>query len=336
VTNKQAGAAVLSTPHHRFYQLIAAATLAMACSAGQAEGTESDDTIWLDDGHHYVASRGGEMAHWMNSFFGDVRTEEEAPTSTLRVRYEQQVDDHNEWESDIKLRGKLYLPNLSEKLSLLFSDEDSGTTGNDDLLIDSRDTPEDLALQYNAKQKDRYRIDLRVGLQSSLSPKTSVRYKYEYPIDDTLVGTFSQEALYLGGDGFASISRVEFDKLIDDDKIVQWHNRLDWAEDSPGLEWGSSLSWDKRLTSKKAYGYFIAVHGKTEPAKMFNGHSIGMRYRQNIYRDWLFAEVQPSYRWNKPDPSEPRKAGAVLLLRLEAVFTSESYVPKTLKALEHD
>jgi hypothetical protein len=293
----------------------------------KAPPSATSDSPFLDDSHRYITTQADSLAHWMNNFFGDVRTEEEAPTSLIRMRFEQEVDEHNNWVSDLKIRGKVDLPKLDNKVSLLFSDEDSGTTGHDDLLIDSRDTPEDLTLQYNAKDKKKYRVDFRVGLQSSLSPKTSVRYKYEQPFSDSLLGTFSEEALYLGGDGFASITRVELDKLIGDDKIVQWHNRLDWAEDTTGVEWGSSLSWDKRLTEKSAYGYFLAINGRTEPDNMINGHSLGMRYRKNVYRDWLFAEIQPSYRWDKPEAGMPREHGAVILFRLEAVFTRDIYSP---------
>ncbi len=308
--------------------LIAAPAFAQEKSA-EANPPETKKSPFLDDSHRYITSRADNLAHWMNNFFGDVRTEEEDPRSTVRMRFEQEVDEHNNWVSDFKVRGKVHLPKLNEKVSLLFSDEDDRTTGHDDLLIDSRDTPEDLAIQYNAREKEKYRVDFRVGLQSSLSPKTSVRFKYEQPFSPSLLGTFSEEALYLGGDGFASITRVEFDKLVGEDKIVQWHNRVDWAEDSPGAEWGSSLSWDKRLSEKSAYGYFVAINGRTEPNNMVNGHSVGVRYRQNVYSNWLFAEVQPSYRWDKPEVGLPREHGAVILFRLEAVFTSDIYKPPT-------
>ncbi len=282
----------------------------------------TDDT-WIDVGRHQIITGADNIAEWMNDFFGDVRTEEDAPFSTLRLRYEQEWDEANQFDSDIKLRGKVYLPQLNKRLSLLFDDEDTGETGRDDLLIDERDTAENVTLQYRAKEEERYSIDYRVGIRSSLNLKGSVRYKYEYPLAETLIGTFSQEALYLGGDGFASKTRFELDKILSEDKLLQFHNKIDWEENESGIIWSSSLSLDRRLSEKKAFGYFVGVLGRTHPESYVDTYSVGVRYRQNFYRPWLFGEVQPSYRWYKEHPDFDREGAAVIFFRLEAVFQKD-------------
>lgn len=285
----------------------------------QPEVPENDDH-WIDTGHRSVVEKADNIAEWMNQFFGDVRSEETASYSTLRLRVEQEYDEENQFDSDLKLRGKVYLPQLNERLSLLFSDEDTGDTGRDDLLIDQRDTTEDVTLQYNAAEKERYRIDFRAGLRSSLNIKTSARYLYEYPLSESLIGTFSEEVLYLGGDGFASKTRLELDKLVGDDKLLQWHNKTEWQENLPGVYHDSSLSLDHRLSDKRAFGYFVGLNARTKPDALVNNYYLGVRYRQQVFRPWLFFEVQPSYRWSKSDREVPRENAAVILFRLEAVF----------------
>ena len=288
--------------------------------SADAEQPEPGEAPWIDSSRDYVIDQADSLAYWMNDFFGNVRTEEEAPYSTLRLRIEQEWDEEDHFDSDVKLRGKVHLPNLNKRLSLLFSEEDSGATGTDDLLIDERDTPDDVSLQYEARKRERYRVDFRLGLRSSLHPKASVRYRYEYPLNETLLGTFSEEVLYLSDDGFASKTRIELDKVLDEQRLLQWHNKIDWEEISSGVQWSSSLSLDRKLSERRAYAYFISMDGRTEPENIVHNYAVGIRYRQNIFRPWLFAEVQPSYRWSKEEPGLPRENAFLVLFRLEVVF----------------
>src|SRR5690606_29294474 len=69
-------------------------------------GSDEESFKWLDSSHSYVVEHADNIAEWMNNFFGDVRTEEEAPYSTLRLRLEQEWDEEDQFDSDIKLRGK--------------------------------------------------------------------------------------------------------------------------------------------------------------------------------------------------------------------------------------
>lgn len=130
------------------------------------EQSSPPEDQWFDSGHKYVIHHADNLAEWMDNFFGSATTEAEAPYSTLRLRYEQDWDEEDDFDTDIKLRGKVYLPKLNKRLSLLFSDDDDAN-GQDDLLIDKQDTPDDVALQYTARQKKYYRVDFKVGLRSS-------------------------------------------------------------------------------------------------------------------------------------------------------------------------
>jgi hypothetical protein len=294
--------------------------LAMPVWSDDADSANQQEDEWLDTSHTYVVQRADNIAEWMNNFFGDVRAEEEAPYSTLRLRFEQEWDEVDKFDSDVKLRGKVYLPQLNERISLLFSDEDTGKTGRDDLLIDDKDRPDDVTLQVRATETDRSRVDFRLGIRSSGHPKASVRYKYDHPISDKLIGTYSEELLYLGDDGFSARTRVEFDRILREDLLLQWHNRTDWWEELSGLTWDTSLSLDKKLSDKKVIGTFIGANGRTKPDNRVDNYQIGLRYRQNIFREWLFFEMQPSYRWSKFYPERQRETAVVVLFRLEAVF----------------
>lgn len=282
-----------------------------------------DDSIWLDTSREYVVDKADNIAIWMDNFFGVSRVDEEAPYSTLRLRAEQEWDEMEGWDTGLKLRGKVHLPKLNKRVSLLFSDDDDDKTGNDDLLIDKQNSPDDVALQYTARERKNYRVDFKVGLRSSLHPKTSVRYRYEHAVAKNLLGRFSQEALYRGDDGFGSRTRLDFDKILGDHRVLQWYNRLEWEEEESGLSWDTGLALNRRIGEHSALGYYVALSGKTDPDHYSDGYGFGMRYRQNIYKDWLFAEVQPNYFWRRDEFEDSREGAAAIMFRLEAVFTRD-------------
>tara|TARA_R110002110_G_scaffold278023_2_gene493328 strand:+ start:43121 stop:44014 length:894 start_codon:yes stop_codon:yes gene_type:complete len=280
------------------------------------------DRPWLDDSHDYVSDQADNLAAWMDSFFGVNRVDEEAPYSTLRLRLEPEWDEIDGWDTGISLRGKVHLPNLNKRVSLLFSDDDE-RTGSDDLLIDRQNAPDDIALQLTARERENDRIDFKLGLRSTLHPKASVRYRYEKPLSEAIIGRFSQEALYRTDDGFATETRVDLDTILDEDKVLQWTNRLRWFEDEPGLSWNTGLSLNRRLSNDRVLGYYLAIAGATEPGYYTRSYGFGLRYRQNIFRKWLFAELQPSYFWRRDEFEDRRQGSAAILLRLEAVFTRD-------------
>ncbi|KJS08929.1 MAG: hypothetical protein VR73_04015 [Gammaproteobacteria bacterium BRH_c0] len=280
------------------------------------------DNVWLDSSHEYVVGKADNIAVWMDNFFGVNRVDEEAPYSTLRLRVEQEWDEMEGWETGLKLRGKVHLPKLNKRLSLLFADDDE-KTGQDDLLLERQNSPDDVALQYTAREKKHYRVDFKVGLRSSLHPKTSARYRYEHPLSDSIIGRFSQEALYRTDDGFGSRTRLEFDKILDENKVLQWYNRVEWEEEESGVSMNTGLAFNRRLGEHRALGYFIAISGKTDPEAFSTAYGFGMRYRQNIYKEWLFAEVQPNYFWRRAEFEDSREGAAAILFRLEAVFTRD-------------
>lgn len=317
---------MVGTKVHVLKCLALGPVLMMLCQAAVAEEPQQsppeNNGVWLDSSHDYVVHHADNIASWMDNFFGVSRVEEEAPYSTLRLRMEQEWDELDGWDSGLSLRGKVHLPKLNKRFALLFSDDDE-RTGTDSLLIDRQDSPDDIALQYTARERKRYRVDFKVGLRSSLHPKVSGRYRYEYPLRPDLIGRFSEEILYRTDDGFASRTRFELDKIISENKVIQWYNRVNWDEDEPGVSWRTGISFNRRLSEKRALSYFLAAGGETKPSHYTSSYGVGIRYRQNIYRHWLFAEVQPAYHWRRPEFEDSRSGSASILLRLDAVFTRD-------------
>jgi hypothetical protein len=82
----------------------------------------------------------------------------------------------------------------------------------------------------------------------------------------------------------------------------------------------------QRISKKASISYESSVSGITEPESMATNYRLGIRYRRNIHRDWLFFEMTPAMTWPitlSEDRSEiitERRSVASIILRLEVHF----------------
>lgn len=249
------------------------------CASGPAEKT------WVDDSYVYVTSRTDSLAVWLDSFFATPETDLESADSVLRLRTEYQWDQEDGNDFKVRLRGKVDLPGIDRRLSLVFAEEDE-----DRREVIPRDDggDNDVGLQYRLSERTHSRLYFTVGTNSSLDFKSSLRYRYVYPISQDWRWQFSERLYYKQSDGFGALTRSDLDYSISDSRIIRWTNQVDYGEETAGLEWGSKLHYQIRLNEKEALSYFTGVSGETDPSQLTKSYAVGVRYRRNVFRPWIF------------------------------------------------
>jgi hypothetical protein len=294
----------------------------MTAMATPAFSQEEDDKGffglgWLDQTRDFSANRADAMAQSLDRFFGVPRSDVEAAYSSLRLITETRMSELDDDDFRVRLRGTVHLPGITERLRLIFSeDQGEGTTyySQNELLDRPRSTR--LNLELNLGENDNHRIDFRVGLRSSLKLRTSVSYRYTKPVGDKYFNRFSQSLYFIDGKGFGTFSQYQLDRSFGNDTILRWSNELKAEESFNGIEWSSSLQQLWRVSDSGGLSAFIRVAGKTD--QDFTGlYQVGLRVRQNIARPWLFWELGPGYTWEKTASNLPREGGAFIVGRLE-------------------
>jgi len=179
-------------------------------------------------------------------------------------------------------------------LSLLFSeDEGEGTDFYDQLDIENPNQESINAnLQFNILNKLRNRLDFRLGLRSSLRAKASIRYRYELPSGNDMQHRFANTLYFIDGDGFGSLSRYEIDKALSNTSLIRWGNDFRVEENVSGARWSSQLSYSRQVSDQTALLYYFGINGITQPG-FITDYGLGFRFRKNIGRPWLFAELEP-------------------------------------------
>lgn len=286
----------------------------------EPEESDNDPSNWVDASHHYAIDQAQALTEWMDSFFGDPNYDVEVPESLVRLTSINSWKEDEDFKSKLKVRGKLQLPRLSERLNLVFNAEDS------DLLNDDKsDSDDTVGFLYKVAEKKRSRIDLTLGINwNELRP--GVRYRNQGPISERYRYRYTQRVEYENDEGFYSTGQVNLDHALADDKLVRWSNRAIYGEETDGVEWRSKLSFRHRLTHsiqepQLVASYFATVKGVTDPSYTKN-YRLGVLLRRQVYRKFLFVELEPSYNWRKKYEEE-RNGEWAIVVRFEIALSRD-------------
>ena len=152
------------------------------------------------------------MTQWVDNFFGNDERDLEQAYSRLRLRTIYDWDDRLDNEIKVRLGGKVSLPQISDRLDLVFRGEDMD--GFNDRGVEDADEDR-IGLQYEVGPADRRngRFKLTVGFGSS-GPKPGVKYVYQDALAEDVSFRFTQRFTYDLGDGGYGSSRFVVDKAL--------------------------------------------------------------------------------------------------------------------------
>lgn len=273
-------------------------------SLPQPAGLESG---FVDMLHHEISRGLLTTAVWLDSFFEDERVLKEENRSYIRARY----DVFQEKKSGATYRPtfnvRLALPQLEKKAHLVISAESPepaintpapvGTTGDRIAPTDERNVT--AAVHYILRATEEESSIVRTGVQFSHgSPVLFIapRYRHFIPLT-TWDFRFTQEAVW------KTDTKWQVDTLFDLERKLQhglfFRTSLggSWIDGTNGYFYSLSFSLRQPIDPKHALDYAWINSYQTRPVYELAEMLFSIRYRQNVWRDWLFFEVAPQIRF---------------------------------------
>ena len=288
-----------------------------------AQQQEVDDGFfglgWLDRTQASASNRADALARRLDRVFGVERSDLEAAYSSLRVGTEFRYTEAEGVDTRVRLRGRLHLPRVNERISLIFS-EDKGEGASyystqNDLLNEPQSTR--VNLEVNLSDTERHRFDFRVGLRSNLKLRTSLRYRYENALTENMLHRLSETVYFIDGTGLGSFTQYQIDRALNDVSLVRWSNEFRAEEDlNGGVEWSTSLNHVSSYDNNLAMIYYVSMSGLSDNDYV-SRYQVGTRFRRNIARPWLFLEFAPAYRWDKLTATQRREGEFFASIRLD-------------------
>jgi len=289
-------------------------------SAAPLEGDvpQEEEQDWVDSSHDYVADGANRLVQWMDDFYGTELSDIETASSRIRLRFGYEYDELKKEDFKVRLRGKVQLPKLSKRVALVMEGEEGDA---DRAGPGSDDDNGQVGLQYKFGESGRNRFDGILSVNASADLRLGVRFRHDGEYSDSLTGRFVQDVAHQTGDkGWFSRTRADGYRRLDDDNLLAWINRVEYGEDTYGVEWRTSLQWRHRLTESSAITYLAGLDGVTDPDPLTENYGFAVIYRTSIYRDYLFAEIQPAYMWRKEADFQSREGVYAINLRFEIHF----------------
>ncbi|TRO84028.1 hypothetical protein [Trichloromonas acetexigens] len=309
--------------------IVVCITLLLLLQTGTALAEEETGV----DALHRQASLGLlASAHWLDNFFADPRFESEQSKTRLKVRFSLFAEDESDVEYDVRAALRLDLPILEDRLHLLIAgdpdEEDgyraiSGAEGTSPTVVDNEEDFS-LSLRYFIKRKTLRHLSLRSGLRwrdGMPAVFLEPRYRRTIPLDDWTF-RFTQRLTTITDGTIRARTLFDFDRQVRDKLFFRTTAEGVWDKDDHGYAYGLGFSLYQPFSRRRTLVYGWSNGFVTHPHHRLENVTLSLRYRQRIWRDWLFYEVVPQVSFPREEDYEVTPG---ILLRLELVF---GYYPK--------
>lgn len=299
---------------------------------------------WTDETRKEVKDKLNVWANEMNNWFGEPDPKKPATASLRLVLDTRWADDPIEGHDvtvEPRIRARLRLPVLEERLSLIIGDGDldedtflkSGVTGEEaindqDKLIDTRrarDENASIALRwsnFNEQIEDQLGVktDVDLGVRSVDDLYVKVSVDKDWYEDEKL--KISNDNFYRYGLDSKHYVRGALnlkygsnaDRFINNRTTIRYRNR----NNEESTDWVNDLRQVHYLGNEKQLAYGISTSGYFDhDNSTLNSYGPAISYRQPIWREWLYVQTELNYLNDRTDDKSHFPSA---LLRMEALF----------------
>jgi hypothetical protein len=269
---------------------------APSSSAPQEEGM-------ADEVHAGVSQSILATAEWLDSFFDDRRIEAEANRSRLKLSFTGFAEEGELLGFDFKFRLRLAFPRMQDKLNLIISgDPDDDLSFDDEAQRNIRARVEEgqteggvAALQYFIKAARDRNISFQTGLRlNGITPVMFLGPRYRQSIAlNSWTMRFTQRIRWFTDKGWDSNTRFDLERPLSEQFFFRATTEGNWTQDESGYFYNYRMLLAQPLSESRSLVYEWNNFFQTEPDNRLQETNLRIRYRQNIWRKWLFFEVAP-------------------------------------------
>jgi hypothetical protein len=315
------------------------------------QGEPPAEDTWLDVGHAFVEQRLFAPVLWFDRFFSDEReTEAERSRSFLRWRTEARLEEGASRPAlTTGVRVTLRLPGLGRRLhrlrlviagethdtvSALFPREPTapGTVdpAEDDVMLGNGDA----GLRYYFLDSVLAHADLGGGVLLELPPGVygRLRFRWAIPVGTLFLTRAVLTGFWRSDVGLGASGTLELERPVARSALARLSGAATRSEESRGAEWSAEAALLASLSRRVAAQIAAAISGATGAEAIAPGPVDGaaraapvpaierfrayLRLRRDVYRRWLFLEVEPEVAWPW-SPERGRYAAWAVALRAE-------------------
>lgn len=281
-----------------------------------------------DEFQETVSAKLSATADWLDSFFRDERREIEENNSNLRLRFATLFEEDGNVDFKARARLRLALHGFEDKLHIMIAgDHDEDGTTKSDIINDlergdNSDNDVNLALRYFFKAAKNNNISFKSGLRLNDFPPAiyaGPRFSFAKAFDPWLL-RFTQDVRWYSDDGWESVSTFDFERSLSESLFLRTSAEGAWYQDDDGYFYELKCELYQVLNRDRALEYQWINYFETEPKHVLDEVLLRVKYRQRIWRQWLFLEMAPQVAFREEDDHDPIMG---VTLAIEGFFGKE-------------
>ncbi|MEO7387758.1 MAG: hypothetical protein ABIX37_12530 [Gammaproteobacteria bacterium] len=292
----------------------------------------SDTNAWIDKVQRGLYSGVCGTALWFDGLFGNPRYDLDTDDTFGRLGLFENYDDRDGFDTKIRLRARYSFPNLKQRLRLTLG------RGDEQTLVEERpadgqspapssfQTVEDdawlLGLGYskNSGLENGFDFGAGVRLNTPIDPYVKATYRHNFVYGGKTLLRFRETPFWRDSRGWGATTQLSLDYLATDHLLFRWNNIGTVAQDTEALEWGTDVTLYQSLRERRAVSYTALLRGETGADVPIQNYGVETRYRQNMFRKWLFVELAASLTWPREYLEEERKINPGVGIGFEMYF----------------
>ncbi|MCM2359311.1 MAG: hypothetical protein NDI77_14270 [Geobacteraceae bacterium] len=290
------------------------------------EDVLEDSEAAIDQTHARISRGIFTMATWLDSFFGDERSESEIQKSRLRLGVSALIKEREGVRFDVRPNFRLDLPLLKDRLHLLLEGEEEETEFQSATLQEVRqqfiNTPGEnfsASLRYFFESTKERNISVRLGIRfPDAVPALLVepRYRQSRAFDSWLL-RFTQRLITLSNYTMEVRTTFDLDRVLSDKLFLRCTADGSWFSERHGYFYDLRAALFHRLSPRRVLEYQWNNFFQTSPSHNLEEIRLRVLYRQQFWREWLYYEVGPQLTFPR---GRDYKYTPGIFLRLEAIF----------------
>jgi hypothetical protein len=284
-----------------------------------ADALATEEPNAADDTHKAVSQSINNAARWIDSFFDDDTYIAEDATTTLRLSQAIFLERGESPRFKTRVNVKIDVPRFKNKLNLFAGGEADDERTSDAPINSIQDTTNDpfAGFQYFAKATNKQNLSLTAGVKfDSAELFIGPRLRRTFGLG-TWNLRFIQRVRWFTDSGWEVPTRFDLETLFGDDLFFRNTVEGRWREEDDGYRYEIRPTLVQRLANRKAIEYQWSTVFKTRPNHRLDQSVASIRFRRQVWRKWLFYEIDPQVAFRNDDDFDP-KAGVTL--GLEVVF----------------
>jgi hypothetical protein len=287
-------------------------------------------TTSIDNAQEEISMKVASTAKWIDSFFKDESYQIENNTTNLWVRLDTFKEEGEKVKFNFNPILSLVLPYTEKKLHLEIissTDEDLVVYNEkppleNTQLVSSKKEPTSATLRYFFLAKDTLNLSMAAGAYVDnnqphfyIGPRSRFSFsRYQCQV------TFIEWLRWVTSGGFESETRIDTDYQLKEKLLFRTRLEGDWRSDKNEFLHSVSFLLYQKLSKNRVFGYEWNNLFTTKPTHRLEEINLRVKYRQRIWRDWLFAEIAPQVSFPR-ERDFYRTLG--ILFRIELYFGPE-------------